>query len=345
MKVLVVNNCAPFTWGGAEELADHLVRNLRLAGARADLLRIPFSWEPAERLVDQIMMNLSFRIDQADRVIPLKFPAYLMPHRNKVFWLLHQYRQAYDLWDAGQSNIPKTLGGNHIRSVIRNADNAAFAAAHRIYTNSQVTSDRLREYNGFESEVLMPPLNDPSLFMCQGDDGFLLAAGRVNGAKRQGLLIEAMRHLPANVRLIVAGPPDSPQDADDLERRVAAAGLEGRVKLDLRFLSRRELAAYVGRSRAVIYIPFNEDSVGYVTMEAFQASKPVITTTDAGGLLQIVHHDRTGAVAGPDPQGLAQEMARLFDNPGRSAAMGRAGYEEWRALGISWPRTIEKLLS
>ena len=43
-----------------------------------------------------------------DRVIALKFPAYLVPHRQKVLWILHQYRQAYDLWDAGKSNIPDT---------------------------------------------------------------------------------------------------------------------------------------------------------------------------------------------------------------------------------------------
>ena len=28
MKVLIVNNMAPFIWGGAEELASHLKKNL-----------------------------------------------------------------------------------------------------------------------------------------------------------------------------------------------------------------------------------------------------------------------------------------------------------------------------
>jgi glycosyltransferase involved in cell wall biosynthesis len=344
MKVVVVNNAAPFTWGGAEELADHLVRNLRASGAQAELLRIPFAWDPPERLIDQMMMNASFRLDQADRVIPLKFPAYLIPHRDKVFWLLHQYRQAYDLWDAGQSNIPDTPEGLKIRAAIRAADEQTFAAATRIYTNSHVTGKRLLNYNGFESEVLMPPLNDPDIFVNQGDEGYLLAAGRVNGGKRQTLLVDALARLPASVRMIVAGPPDSPADAEDLVRRVAAAGLQDRVKLDLRFLSRRELADYVGRARAVAYVPFDEDSVGYVTMEAFQASKPVVTTTDSGGLLQIVHEGRTGAVGAPTPEGLAEAIARLMDDPVRAARLGRAGHEEWSRLGITWPRTIEKLL-
>jgi glycosyltransferase involved in cell wall biosynthesis len=345
MKVVVVNNSAPFTWGGAEELADHLVRNLRAAGAQAELVRIPFAWDPPERLVDQIAMNLSFRLDQADRVIPLKFPAYHVPHRDKVFWLLHQYRQAYDLWDANQSNIPRTLEGEKIRAAIKAADAITFSSATRIYTNSRVTSKRLRDYNGFESEVLMPPLNDPEIFVNQGDEGYLLAAGRVNATKRQHLLVDALARLPSSVRMIVAGPPDSPADAQDLARRVAAAGMEDRVKLDLRFLSRKELADYVGKARAVAYVPFDEDSVGYVTMEAFQASKPVVTTTDSGGLLQIVHDGRTGAVAAPTPEGLAQAIAGILADPARAAAMGRAAHEEWGRLGVTWPRTVETLLA
>ena len=105
-----------------------------------------------------------------------------------------------------------------------------------------------------------------------------------------------------------------------------------------------KLADYVGRARAVAYVPFDEDSVGYVTMEAFQASKPVVTSTDSGGLLQIVHEGRTGAVGAPTAKGLAEAIARLMDDPARAAKLGRAAHEEWNRLGITWPRTIEKLL-
>ena len=31
-----------------------------------------------------------------DRVIATKFPAYCVRHPNKVAWVLHQFRQAYD---------------------------------------------------------------------------------------------------------------------------------------------------------------------------------------------------------------------------------------------------------
>lgn len=345
MKVVVLNNMVPFIWGGAEELAAHLVRNLQLAGVEAESLRIPFSWEPTDLLIEQILVCRSFRVPSADRVIALKFPAYHVQHDNKIVWLLHQYRQAYDLWDARQSNIPATPRGDEIRRLVTESDNQTFADAKRIYTNSAVTTNRLNHYNGFSSEILMPPLNDPELFSGGEDHGYLFAPGRINDSKRQAMAVDAMKYLPASVKLIIAGPPDGPTDAENLHRRIAVAGLEDRVTLDLRFLSRRELADYVNKSRGVLYLPYDEDSVGYVTMEAFQANKPVLTTTDSGGLLQIVRDGETGAVTLPNPEALAEGMSRLFFNPADAARMGREGHRLWESLKINWPSTVSKLLS
>ena len=58
MRVLVINNASPFVKGGAEQLADQLVRRVNATkGVEAELLRIPFRWEPAERIVEQILLN------------------------------------------------------------------------------------------------------------------------------------------------------------------------------------------------------------------------------------------------------------------------------------------------
>ena len=137
MKVLVLNNMAPFVWGGAEELAAHLERNLILAGHEAETIRIPFGWTPYERLLDEIFLARSLRVRNAKKVIALKFPTYLVPAENKTIWLLHQYRQAYDLWDAGQSNIPDTPEGRRVREAIIANDNDAFAGAQAIFSVSR----------------------------------------------------------------------------------------------------------------------------------------------------------------------------------------------------------------
>ncbi|WP_424134891.1 glycosyltransferase family 4 protein [Roseomonas chloroacetimidivorans] len=344
MRVLVLSTLVPFVHGGAEELYDHLILNLRRLGMEAEGMRVPFTWDPADTLIDEMLIARSLRLSKVDRVIALKFPAYLIPWQDKVLWLLHQHRQAYDLLDAGQSNIPGDERGAQILAAIRAGDALAFSEARRIYTNAPVTSRRLKHYNGFDSEVLRPPLNDPELFPGGESGGYILATGRVNASKRQELMIRALRHAPA-AHLVVAGPPDTPADAEALRRLAAEQGVEDRVTFDLRFLPRADLARLVNGAQAIAYLPYDEDSLGYCTMEAFQAAKPVITVTDSGGVLDIVRDGENGRVVEPLADALGEAMASLSGDPMRAYELGLAGRAAMAAEGLDWPTTIERLLA
>jgi len=342
MKVLVLSNRAPFAHGGAEELALNLVRNLRLRGHEAEAMRIPFAWDPYERLIDEMMIGRSLRIRGVDKVIALKFPVYLVEHPNKVIWLLHQYRQAYDLFDANQSNIPATERGLAIREMIRKADELAFRNCHSLFAIAE-SAKRLKRYNGITAPVLSAPLNDPELFAGGEDGGYIFAGGRVGDAKRQELLIRALAFAPG-VRLHIAGPPDTADAETRLRAAAATAGVEDRVTLDIRFLAREEIARLVNHATASAYIPFEEDSVGYVTLEAFQAAKPVLTTTDSGGVLDIVRDRETGLVAEPSPEALGQRMVEISGRA-TAAKYGANARQMMLGLGLSWHNTIERLLA
>ena len=114
------------------------------------------------------------------------------------------------------------------------------------------------------------------------------------------------------------------------------------MTLKLGFHPRADIAAWANGARACAYIPYDEDSLGYVTMEAFAAGKPVLTTRDSGGLLEIVGEE-TGAVTEPTPAALAEGLARLND-PALAATRGAAAGALWAARGLTWARTIETLL-
>ncbi|RKR75648.1 glycosyltransferase family 4 protein [Frondihabitans australicus] len=345
MKVAVLNNMAPFVHGGAEELALNLVGALERHGHDVELIRLPFRWEPFQVLAKQMSMATTMRVDAADRVIALKFPAYLVPHRDKTLWLLHQYRQAYDLYDAGYTNLPDTDEGRAALDLIRRKDSTAFEGARRIFTNSPTTSARLAQYNGFDSEVLYPPLNDAHLFHDAGDEGYLFAGGRVNSLKRQDLLIRALALTPKSVRLVIAGPADDEASADALRRLAVELGVEDRLTLDLRFTTREELAHRVNHARACIYIPYDEDSLGYVSMEAAQASKPVITTSDSGGILGLVGDGYSGWVAEPTAESLAAAMAEASESSLLCRERGANIHRHWNAHGATWDLTVERLLA
>jgi len=345
VKVLVVNNMAPFVSGGAESMAAHLKTHLEAAGHEAEVLRIPFQWEPATRIPSQMLMARAFELQNVDHVIALKFPAYLIPHPRKTLWLVHQYRQAYDLYDAGQTNLPDGQIGDNLRHLIKTADNECFQGARHIFSISDVTQKRLAKYNGFASDVLRAPINDPELFAGGPSENYIFAGGRVNAAKRQHLLLEALALAPRNVRLVIAGPPDSVADATRLHEATERLGLKDRVRLDLRFLERREYAAWVNGAAAVASLPFDEESFSYVAMEAATAGKALISTTDSGGVLGLAKHKETGWVAEPHPEALATALGAAYADPKRTADFGSAARACWISHNITWPATVEALLS
>jgi glycosyltransferase involved in cell wall biosynthesis len=105
-------------------------------------------------------------------------------------------------------------------------------------------------------------------------------------------------------------------------------------------VSEAELAELYARCLAVYYAPVDED-FGMVPYEAFLSEKPVVTTTDAGGPLEVVTDHVTGLVTEPRAEALAAAFASL--NPDDAATWGRAGRE--LAQRVSWDATIERLLS
>ena len=80
-----------------------------------------------------------------------------------------------------------------------------------------------------------------------------------------------------------------------------------------------------------------------VPYEAFLSEKPVLTTTDAGGPLEVVADGRTGLVTAPDAAELARAAGRLRAHPDEARAYGQAGRE--LAARVTWDGCIERLLA
>jgi glycosyltransferase involved in cell wall biosynthesis len=345
VKIAVVNNCVPFLAGGAEALADELVRKLNEHGHDAMLVRYPFAWHPPERIHESMLACSMMRIPNVDRVIGLKFPAYYVPHENKVLWLLHQFRQAYDLWGTPHQDLPDDMTGVRIRDSVRAADDALLRRARKIYTLSDVTRDRLRKFNGIESDVLFHPLPNQHPFVAREYGDYVFCASRMSAGKRQTLLIDAMKHVRTPVRLVLAGQIESPYSEELLRARIAAANLAGRVVLLPGYLPESEKNAYIERALAGVYVPIDEDSYGYVTLEHFSARKAVVTCTDSGGTHILVKDGTTGFVVEPRPEALADAIDRLYADRELARSLGKRAFELVAALDVTWDNVVAKLTS
>src|SRR5437773_2205296 len=127
MRILIATVQVPFVRGGAEVLAEGLRDALHREGHQAEIVAIPFKWYPPERILDQMLACRLLDLTESsgtpvDRVIGLKFPAYLIPHPNKVLWIVHQHRSAYDLWDHPLGDLINFPNGVQVRDAIRLAD-------------------------------------------------------------------------------------------------------------------------------------------------------------------------------------------------------------------------------
>jgi glycosyltransferase involved in cell wall biosynthesis len=342
MKVAIVNNQAPFVRGGAELLAEWLHDKLEQYGHQAEIVRIPFQWNPPERIIDHMLSARLIRLANVDRVIAFKFPAYYVPHDNKVLWLLHQFRQAYDLWGTPYQDIPGTPTGHRIREAITDGDRRYLQEAKRIYTNSKIVGHRLNLYSGMESEILFPPLLDATPYRCEAYGDYFFFPSRITAGKRQHLAAEAMAAVASSARLVIAGQPETDEDLRRLMSVIEEHKLEDRVEVIPRWIDDDEKLRLLAGARGVIYLPFGEDSYGYVTLEAFHARKPVITFTDSGGTLELIEEGRNGCVV-DDVRGLAAAIDRLTEDDSLVERMGQAALDTIDELEISWDRVIRCL--
>lgn len=341
MRIAVCRPQVPFERGGAEIFADDLVAELRRRDHEVDLVSLPFKWYPGQKVLSQAFLWRLVDLEEADGrpidlVVATKFPSYAVRHPNKVVWLLHQFRQAYELDRTGLGQFGESGEDRATRRAVQRLDAVALGEARRVFATSRNVAERLERSTGIVPEVMPHPPQELA-YRCDGYGDFVLSVGRLDRAKRVDLLLEAVAAEPA-VRCVIAGDgPDRPR-LEELARR---HGLDGRATFAGR-VSEQELADLYARCLAVYYAPVDED-FGMVPYEAFLAEKPVVTTTDAGGPLEVVSDRRTGIVVEPSSRALAEACAWLGEHRDDARAFGRAG--KTLAQRVTWDSALERLLA
>jgi glycosyltransferase involved in cell wall biosynthesis len=341
MRIAVVRPQVPFARGGVEIFSDALVQELQLRGHEADSVTVPFKWYPGARVLTQAFLWRLLDLTEADgkridMVVATKFPSYLVRHPDKRVWLVHQFRQAYELDRTDLGQFGESPDDRTIRRQIQELDRVGLGEASRLFATSQNVAGRLERSTGLVAEVMPHPAQELA-YRNEGHGEFVLSVNRLDRAKRIDLVIEAAAVEPG-LRVIVAG--DGP-DRARLEQLVRDRGLAGRVRFAGR-VSAEELAGLYATCFATFYAPVDED-FGLGPYESFLSGKPVITATDAGGPLEVVHDGSTGRVVAPEPAAVAAAAAWLRDHPDEAEAYGRAGNAI--ASEVTWDRAIGRLLS
>jgi glycosyltransferase involved in cell wall biosynthesis len=343
-RVLVLGAQVPFARGGAENLNAGLVKAIaeNLPGVAVDLVQLPLKHYPEQRIVTEMMtwrlVDLT-EVDghRVDLVVPTKFPSYAIRHPNKVLWLVHQYRQAYDLAGTVYDRPQLTDIERAARHKLRELDTRFIDECVGRFAISETVCERLLRFNNLLSVPLWPPplLHDRIHAGVYSDT--VIYFGRLDSSKRAGLLLDAARLvLAAKVVIYGAGTTEA-----DLREQILQLGLSDRCRLG-GYIPDDDLIAELARARAVFYGPYDED-YGYATIEAFLAEKPVITCRDSGEAARIVERTGGGWVVAPEPAAIAgalEDVYRATDE--ELAALGRVGAAFARQL--SWRHVVDELV-
>jgi len=341
MRIAVCRPQVPFARGGAEIFTDRLVDELRARAHDADLVSVPFKWYPGTRVLTQAFLWRMLDLEEADGqridlVVATKFPSYVVRHPEKRVWLVHQFRQAYELDGTELGQFGDSLDDRAIRRKVQALDRVALGEASRLFAISQNVANRVETSTGLAAEVLPHPPQALE-YRCENYGDFVLSVNRLDRAKRIDLLIEAAAS-DSSLEIVIAG--EGP-DRERLERLARERGLNGRARFTGR-IGESELADLYARCLAVYYAPVDED-YGMVPLEAFLSEKPVLTTTDAGGPLEVVSDGSTGLVVTPDVAEIARALAWLREHRDEAATYGRAG--KAIATEVTWDRAIGRLLA
>jgi glycosyltransferase involved in cell wall biosynthesis len=340
--ILVCEAQVPFVRGGAEYHVRELVAQLRAHGYDAELVSVPFKWYPKAEVLAHAAAWRLLDLGEAngrpiDLVVATKFPTYFVRHPNKVTWLIHQHRAAYELAGTPFSDFRHLDEDVELRREIVDLDTRMLGESRRLFANSRNTAARAARFNGLPVVPLYHPPRLAAQLMRGPMGGYVLSVGRLEAVKRIDLVLRAFAHAPRTLRLKIAGDGTV---RTRLEALAAELGLADRVDFLGEVAEAALIDLYAG-ALAVIFPPYDED-YGYVTLEAFLAAKPVITTTDAGGPNEFVIDGVNGRVTEPDPAALGDAIAALDADRARAAAMGEAGYE--RARTVTWTGVIEQLV-
>jgi glycosyltransferase involved in cell wall biosynthesis len=341
VRIAVCCPQVPFERGGAEILAEMLVEELRSRAHEAELVTMPFKWYPGAQVLTNALLWRLLDLEEIqgvpiDLVVATKFPSYAVRHRRKVVWLVHQFRQAYELDRTDLGQFGEEPFDRAARRAVHRVDAATLGEARGLFAISANVAERLRHSLGLEAKVLRPPPQHLD-YRCESYGDFVLSVGRLDRAKRVDLLLEAAAAEQA-LKVVVAGDgPDRPR----LEQLVASLELNGRVTFAGR-VGDDALADLYARCLAVFYAPVDED-FGFVPYEAFLSEKPIVTTRDAGGPLEVVADGQNGVVCEPAPGAVATACAYLAANVDQARARGRAGKAV--AERLTWDAVVDGLLS
>lgn len=222
--------------------------------------------------------------------------------------------------------------------------------AEHVFANSETVAGEIEAFSGVKPVVITPG-TEPRKFMekmearrelgLRENDAIILAVGRLVPRKGFDRLIESLKFLPNDRRLVILG------DGNDRERLKELAKPHER-QIDFIHDASDDIRDLWYAAADVFALPVRDEGsdvegFGIVFLEAAAHGLPVIAGR-SGGAVEAVLDRKTGLLVDPEnPQEIAENIEYLFMHRDLREEMGRAGRERARE-DFTWEDRAERLL-
>ena len=122
-RVIICESKVPFVTGGAELHVENLAKAVKAEGLHTDVLTMPYEWDPPEKILKSCLLWRMLDLEETptgrvDLLLATKFPTYAAKHYNKVAWVFHQHRSAYELEGTIYDDFSRHDGAREFRELI-----------------------------------------------------------------------------------------------------------------------------------------------------------------------------------------------------------------------------------
>lgn len=382
MKIAVVGpSPIPFTIGGMENMMGGLYEQINHnTSHQAELLKLPTREHSFWELIESYYQFYKLDVSHFDAVIVGKYPAWMVQHSNKIFYVAHRLRGLYDTYHYMNQPLEVLRGNDKIDRILDYMD--ANPHPHTLDAFFQLLFQLRDTAGGEESAYFAFPGPFIRTLVHYMDDYAFRETDLETYFSISRTVKEREGYFPTGSRVEVAYLPsgqtstktgsyehifmvsrlDKPKRIDilikamkyvkgDIPLYIAGTGperpyLEKLAGNDKRihflgFVSDEEVDGYYANALVIPYFPQEED-YGLITYESMMHKKPVITTVDAGGPTEFVTDYETGFVTQCDPRAIAEKIDYMAKHVDEAKKMGENGFQ--LVSEITWKTVLDTIL-
>ncbi len=196
-------------------------------------------------------------------------------------------------------------------------------------------------YNGIDANEYRPvPSREiPDRFGIDDSRPYVLFVGRITRQKGIIHFVDAIRHIDPEAQIVlVAGAPDTPEIAREMQEHIAAAQNAHDAIFWIREMLSVEEKTGLYSHAAVFCCPSVYEPFGIINLEAMACEAPVVSSS-VGGIPEVVVDGETGILVDPDlipdtftprdpelyARRLAQSINTVLRDPERARSYGTEG--------------------